>query len=185
MLKFALLFVLYLVVLFVLELLAPVDRALIQPWTAFLAHLGGIVMRLVDSSVVVYGNVIAGGSAGFAIAIERGCNGIEAVIILIAAMLAYPASWRQRLIGIGSGTLNPATRNAGLQLAPRHSSTLAALRSLAMQIGTIVTVSGATAIVSASAAPGVAQAWAYGAIALVLVVALPVIARVPEHRGAW
>lgn len=103
MLKFALLFVLYLVVLFVLELLAPVDRALIQPWTAFLAHLGGIVMRLVDSSVVVYGNVIAGGSAGFAIAIERGCNGIEAVIILIAAMLAYPASWRQRLIGIGAG----------------------------------------------------------------------------------
>jgi len=89
------------------------------------------------------------------------------------------------LIGAGSGTLNPATRNAGLQLAPRHSSTLAALRSLAMQIGTIVTVSGATAIVSASAAPGVAQAWAYGAIALVLVVALPVIARVPEHRGAW
>ena len=103
MLKFALLFIVYLVVLFLLELLAPVDRALIQPWTAFLAHVGGVVMRLVDSSVSVYGNVIAGGSSGFAIAIERGCNGIEAVIILVAAMLAYPATWRQRLVGIAAG----------------------------------------------------------------------------------
>ncbi|GMV02406.1 MAG: hypothetical protein KJZ98_00090 [Burkholderiaceae bacterium] len=30
------------------------------------------------------------------------------------------------LVGAGRGTINPASRNAGLQLAPEHSSTLAA-----------------------------------------------------------
>ena len=102
MLKFALLFPLFLLVLFVLELLAPVDRAVIAPWTAFLADLCGGLMRLVDHDVSVHGNIIAS-NGGFAIAIERGCNGVEAVIVLVAAMLAYPARWRERLIGIGVG----------------------------------------------------------------------------------
>jgi exosortase H (IPTLxxWG-CTERM-specific) len=110
MLKFALLFPLYLVVLFVLEVLAPVDRAVIAPWTAFLADVCGGLMHLVDHGVSVHGNVIAGDS-GFAIAIERGCNGVEAVIVLVAAMLAYPARWRERLIGIGVGFLCVQTLN--------------------------------------------------------------------------
>ncbi len=89
------------------------------------------------------------------------------------------------LVGAGSGTLNPATRNAGLQLAPKEASTLAALRSLALQTGTILTISITTAIVASSATPGTTQAWAYAAAALVLVMALPVVARVPEHHGSW
>ena len=40
---------------------------------------------------------------GFAISIERGCNGVEAVIILVSAMLAFPAPWKSRLIGIALG----------------------------------------------------------------------------------
>ncbi|MBV6304746.1 MFS transporter [Candidimonas humi] len=89
------------------------------------------------------------------------------------------------LVGAGSGTLNPASRNAGLQLAPEHSSTLAALRTLFRQVGTIVTISAATAILSHSAAPGSTQSWTYIATALLCLVFLPVIAQVPEHRGSW
>ena len=44
------------------------------------------------------------------------------------------------LVGAGRGTLNPASRNAGLQLAPEQASTLAALRSMGMNIGTITTL---------------------------------------------
>ena len=40
---------------------------------------------------------------GFAISIEAGCNGIEAALILIAAMLAFPAPWKHRAIGILAG----------------------------------------------------------------------------------
>jgi MFS family permease len=89
------------------------------------------------------------------------------------------------VIGAGLGTINPASRNAGLQLAPKQSSTLAALRSLSIQIGSIVTISIATSVLAGSTAPGDIQAWVYVAAALLLAVALPVISRVPEHHGSW
>jgi MFS family permease len=89
------------------------------------------------------------------------------------------------LVGAGGGMLNPASRNAGLQLAPQQSSTLAALRSLSLQIGAISTISITTAALTASSDPGRVQAWVYVASALLLVAALPLVARVPEHRGAW
>lgn len=89
------------------------------------------------------------------------------------------------LVGAGSGAINPATRNAGLQLEPEHSSTLAALRSMSMQIGTIVMVTLATAILASSSKPGVMQAQIFLISALVLVASLPLIAHVPEHRGSW
>jgi hypothetical protein len=89
------------------------------------------------------------------------------------------------LIGFGRGANNPASRNAGLQLAPEHSSTIAALRTLCMQIGTIVTISIDTAILAGSHDPGHTQAWLFAMAGTLLVVALPLIARVPEHRGSW
>jgi MFS family permease len=89
------------------------------------------------------------------------------------------------LIGAGAGAVNPASRNAGLQLAPEHASTLAALRSLSLQVGSIATVSVATAVLTASDDPGSVQAWVYIVAALLLVIAIPLIARVPEHHGSW
>ncbi len=100
MLKFAILFPVYLIVLFVLELLAPIDKHVIAPWTSFLADVSAWLMHTFDSKVAVHGNIVASTTTGFAIAIERGCNGVEAVIILVAAMLAYPARWGERLLGI-------------------------------------------------------------------------------------
>ncbi len=89
------------------------------------------------------------------------------------------------LVGLGRGVNNPASRNAGLQLAPEHASTLAALRTMCMSIGTIVTISIDTAILANSHDPGRIQAWLFAATAALYVVALPLIARVPEHRGSW
>lgn len=103
MLKFVLLFPVFLIVLFVLELLAPVDQHVITPFTALLADISGWLMSAFDDRVVVHGNIVASSVTGFAIAIERGCNGVEAVIILVSAMLAYPARWLDKLIGIVVG----------------------------------------------------------------------------------
>lgn len=89
------------------------------------------------------------------------------------------------LVGTGAGTINPPCRNAGLQLAPEHSATLAALRSMGLQIGSIATISITTAILAAANDPGDAQAWVYFTVALLHIAALPLIARIPEHRGAW
>jgi EmrB/QacA subfamily drug resistance transporter len=89
------------------------------------------------------------------------------------------------LVGVGAGAVNPAGRNAGLQLAPKHSSTLAALRSMCRQIGSIVTISIATAVIASSTDPGSIQAWVFVTGAALLIASLPVITRVPEHHGSW
>ena len=117
------------------------------------------------------------------------------IIAIGAIVLAFPATggippnvWLAGgtfLIGVGSGIVNPAGRNAGLMLAPDNSSTIAALRTMSRQIGTIICVSIATAIIAGSAAPGDTQAWVYVAAAALLILAMPLVARVPEHRGAW
>lgn len=120
------------------------------------------------------GGVIA--AAGVALLALRPVGGISPYIWLTGAAF---------LVGAGSGTLNPASRNAGLQLAPEHTSTLAALRSMCMNIGSITTIAIATAIIASSNEPGGAQAWFYGAAALSLVATLPLIAHIPEHHGSW
>lgn len=89
------------------------------------------------------------------------------------------------LVGAGSGAINPPSRNAGLQLAPERAATLAALRTMALQIGSITAVSIATTFLATASDPGVVQGWFYLACALLFVAVLPLIARVPEHRGAW
>jgi EmrB/QacA subfamily drug resistance transporter len=89
------------------------------------------------------------------------------------------------LVGVGTGMSNPASRNAGLQLAPGQASTLAALRSMCLQLGSMVTISIATAFLASSDDPGSIQAWVYVAAALMRVATMPLIARVPEHRGSW
>jgi EmrB/QacA subfamily drug resistance transporter len=89
------------------------------------------------------------------------------------------------LVGAGFGATNPPSRNAGLQLAPEHSATLAALRSMSMQIGSIITISIATAVLASSHNLGGAHVWIYVAAALLLVLALPLISRIPEHHGSW
>lgn len=89
------------------------------------------------------------------------------------------------LVGCGRGFMNPATRNAGLQLAPRRASTIAALRSMTLQFGSISTVSVATAVMAGAASASGAQASFYLISALILLAILPFIKFIPEHRGAW
>lgn len=105
MLKFVVLFPLFLIVLFFLELLAPVEQHVIAPFTALVADVSAWIMHITDADVIVRGNVVASAATGFAIAIERGCNGVEALIILISAMLAFPSRWHEKAIGIGIGFL--------------------------------------------------------------------------------
>ena len=73
------------------------------PFTGLLADVSAFLIKLVDSDVVSYGVIISSQSTGFAVQIAPGCDGIEAVIILISAILAFPAPWKHRLVGIGIG----------------------------------------------------------------------------------
>ena len=103
MFRFMLLFLVILAGLFTAELLQPVERHVILPFTSAIAQVCVWIVGMFDSSVIAYGKVLQSTSADFAISIERGCNGVEAVIILVAAMLAFPAPWKHKLAGIGIG----------------------------------------------------------------------------------
>ncbi len=103
--KFILIFLVVLVALFTLEMLAPVQAVVVQPFTASLATLSAALITPFDSNVIAYGRVIAHSVNGFAVSIESGCNGVEAAIVLIAGVLAYPAPWHYRLLAIVAGFL--------------------------------------------------------------------------------
>ena len=51
------------------------------------------------------GKVLRSATNGFAVSIEAGCNGVEATLVLIAAILAFPSTWKQKLWGLGLGVL--------------------------------------------------------------------------------
>jgi hypothetical protein len=89
------------------------------------------------------------------------------------------------VIGLGTGFSSPASRNAGLQLAPDQSAAIAALRSTGRQVGQIAAVSITTTIIAQSATPGQLQAKVFVAFAILLIACLPVITRVSEHHGSW
>lgn len=105
MARFITIFMLILVTLFTVEMLVPVQEHVIVPFTAALAHLSAAMILPFDSSVVAYGKVLQFKDTGFAVSIEAGCNGVEATIVLIAAVIAFPARWRARLLAICLGFL--------------------------------------------------------------------------------
>ncbi|MDR2012749.1 MAG: exosortase H [Rhodanobacter sp.] len=111
MLRFMLLFLLSLSALFIAELLQPVDQYVILPFTSGIAKVCVWLVGFFDSHVLAVGKELHSTTNGFAISIERGCNGIEAIIILISAMLAFPSTWKQKAIGLTIGFVAIQTLN--------------------------------------------------------------------------
>ncbi|PLY14280.1 MAG: exosortase H [Sedimenticola sp.] len=105
MLKFFLLFLLIQAGLFTAELVRPVQQHLVIPFTEGIAAISAWLVKLFDDSVFSQGIVIRDMESGFAVAIEAGCNGVEATIVLVAALLAFSAPWKHKLWGIVIGFL--------------------------------------------------------------------------------
>ena len=103
--KFFIIFLSVQGVLFVLQLWRPVREAVILPFTAALAALSAWLVKLFDPGVVSSGVILRHVPNNFAVSIEAGCNGVEAMIILSAAIVAFPSSWKHKLYGLGLGFL--------------------------------------------------------------------------------
>jgi exosortase H (IPTLxxWG-CTERM-specific) len=87
--------------LYVAVALRPVDAAVVVPFTAAIARVSGALLNQLGQGVAVAGTEIR--SAGFAVRIENGCNGLETMLLFAAAVLAFPASWKRRLAGLAMG----------------------------------------------------------------------------------
>lgn len=94
-------FVLLLGASFALISLNWVNDHAIEPFTAGIARVSGWVLDLLGQHTALHGTVIQG--PRFAVNIRNGCNGVEAMLIFFAAVLAFPATWGSRLTGLGLG----------------------------------------------------------------------------------
>lgn len=102
--RFTILFVLYLLALFAFELTPP-GQALVKPWTELVAATASGFIRAFDGDAVAQGILLYSQKTGFAITIEAGCNGVEAMLVLLAGILAFPAPWKYRLAGLAIGAV--------------------------------------------------------------------------------
>ena len=103
MLRFLFVFIGTLVGLFSIEMLNPVQQAVIQPFTGLLASLSTAIILPFDQDVIATGRILRDAATGFAVSIEAGCNGVEAAIVLVAGIMAFPATLKQKCVAILAG----------------------------------------------------------------------------------
>jgi exosortase H (IPTLxxWG-CTERM-specific) len=99
--RFLILFGILLVAFYVLVGIGPVNDHVVVPFTSVVARVSGSLLRMLGENVAVAGTVIASGK--FSVNIENGCNGLETALLLAAAVVAFPASWKQRAAGLLGG----------------------------------------------------------------------------------
>ncbi|WP_243866523.1 MFS transporter [Actinophytocola oryzae] len=87
--------------------------------------------------------------------------------------------------GVGMGVAVPASNNAGLHLAPDQISSIAGLRGMFRQSGSIISVSVMTAVATNSTNPAMSQAHGFVILSVLLLASVPLIYTIPDHRGSW
>ena len=103
MLRFLVLFPVLLAAGFVL-LIGPVLRPAIAAFTHALVEISAAAIRILGGSAAAGQVTLENPANGFAIQVLDGCNGNNVMVLLWAAILAYPASWLDKGKGLAIGT---------------------------------------------------------------------------------
>jgi len=101
--RFVLIFGISLAVLFGL-LLAPPLEPYIDNFTRELVIVSAALVRLFGGHAVAVGTLLQNPTSRYAIQMAYGCNGAHVTILLWSALLAFPASWKQKATGLVAGT---------------------------------------------------------------------------------
>ncbi len=86
---------------FTLISLKPVNDNVIEPFTAGIAKVSGVTLNLLGQKITMKGTQIR--NEKFGVNIRNGCNGVETMIIFLAAVFAFPAPWKARWVGLALG----------------------------------------------------------------------------------
>ncbi|HYK04304.1 MAG TPA: exosortase H [Thermoanaerobaculia bacterium] len=89
---------------------APVNDNVIVPFTKSIATGSGVLLNALGQDVTVRGTTVT--SSRFGVNINNGCNGVEAMLILLASIVAFPASMKARAAGLILGALAVQFLNA-------------------------------------------------------------------------
>lgn len=83
-------------------LLASPVRPFIDGFSAWLAAASASLIRMVGGACQQNAAILTH-PGGFTMEIRDGCNGVNVVILLWAAIVAYPSGWKWKLAGLGGG----------------------------------------------------------------------------------
>ena len=84
-------------------LLAPPMRPLVDGFSGELAGVSARLIQLGGGTCLRRAAILSNPAKSFAMEVRDGCNGINVVVLLWSAILAYPASLKWRLIGVTGG----------------------------------------------------------------------------------
>jgi len=82
-------------------LLYGLRHQLVEPFTRGIAGLAGWLLRRLGVAASATGTIV--GTSTFRVAIQNNCNAIYETALFASAVLAYPATWRERAWGIVLG----------------------------------------------------------------------------------
>lgn len=99
--RFLILFLVILGISFTVIALRPVNDAFVVPYTTLIAKVAGVILGLLGEDITINGCVLR--SPRFAVTIYNGCNGLITSLIFISGVLAFPAKWSAKLIGVVGG----------------------------------------------------------------------------------
>ena len=86
-------------------LLAAPFRPFVDGFSGQLAGVSASLIRLFGGACVQHAAILSLPSRAFAMEVRDGCNGVNVVVLLWSAILAYPATLRWKLIGLTGGLL--------------------------------------------------------------------------------
>jgi exosortase H (IPTLxxWG-CTERM-specific) len=86
-----------------------VDRRVVYPVLELSARASSWLLNLTGENTTLHGIVVQGPS--FAVAVRRGCDPLEPIALLSAAIVAFPAAPKQKLSGLVIGTMLLFTQN--------------------------------------------------------------------------
>ena len=84
--------------------LRPVNDAFVVPYTTLIARVSGTILGLFGEDITINGCVLR--SPRFAVTIYNGCNGLITSLIFVSGVLAFPARWSSKVIGVAGGLLS-------------------------------------------------------------------------------
>jgi len=64
-------------------------------------HISGFILQQIEPNVVIFQDFIKNDS--FTMKISFGCEGSEPVVLFIFAILAFPANWKAKVVGVMVG----------------------------------------------------------------------------------
>lgn len=94
------------------------------PFLNLQARTANLLLKLAGQDTQVNGSLIT--SQAFSVNVKNGCDGLEAIAILISGILIFPVGYRYKLSGLGWGVWTLLVANifriAGLYLSGRYFS---------------------------------------------------------------